>query len=89
MLFDARLTTYPPVGAGPLRLTVPVEVEPPITDVGETATLASTGGLTVNVVVTETVPFVAVKVTGVALATAVVVIVTTPVVAPARIVTLP
>ncbi len=45
-----RLTTAPPVGAGPLNISVPVDGVPPVTAVGfkfrdETVT---TGGLTVS-----------------------------------------
>ena len=32
-LFDVRVTVYPPAGAGPPRVTVPVEDVPPVTDV--------------------------------------------------------
>ena len=38
LLFE-RVTTAPPVGAGPLRVTVPVEDVPPITDRGLRPTL--------------------------------------------------
>lgn len=31
-------TTAPPVGAGPVRVTVPVEVAPPVTELGELVT---------------------------------------------------
>ena len=34
MLLLTRVTTAPPVGAGPLRVTVPVEGLPPTTEVG-------------------------------------------------------
>jgi hypothetical protein len=44
-----RLTVRPPVGAGPLIVTVPVEVRPPMTAVGLRATAVTTGGLTVSV----------------------------------------
>ena len=35
-LLDVNATVVPPVGAMPLRVTVPVEVEPPRTEVGAT-----------------------------------------------------
>jgi len=50
-LLEERLTTVPPVGAGPLRLTVPVDGFPPTTDVGFSETLTSVGGVMVNVAV--------------------------------------
>jgi hypothetical protein len=34
VLLEVRETTAPPVGAGPLRVTVPVEGLPPTTEVG-------------------------------------------------------
>jgi hypothetical protein len=42
-------TTEPPVGAGPFNLTVPVELLPPVTDVGLSETVDTTGGFTVRV----------------------------------------
>jgi hypothetical protein len=55
-LLEERLTTVPPVGAGPFNVRVPAELVPPITDVGETVTLVNAGGLIVNVAVTAVVP---------------------------------
>ena len=37
---DAKLTTSPPFGAGPVKVTVPVEAAPPMTVEGETARLS-------------------------------------------------
>jgi hypothetical protein len=49
------LTTAPPVGAGPPRVTVPRTLEPPVTDAGETETPVSAAvalaGSTVRVAV--------------------------------------
>jgi hypothetical protein len=42
-------TTAPPVGAAPLRVTVPVDVTPPTTEVGLKVTEDGTGGVTVSV----------------------------------------
>jgi hypothetical protein len=42
------VTTAPPVGAGPLRVTVPVDGLPPVTEVGMTLTELTTGGVTVK-----------------------------------------
>lgn len=49
VLLLARPTLAPPAGAGPLRLTVPVELLPPVTDVGLRVTLDGTGEFTVTV----------------------------------------
>jgi len=47
LLLD-RETTAPPLGAGPFRVTVPVEELPPVTDVGLSASEERTGGITVS-----------------------------------------
>lgn len=50
----ASVTTIPPAGAGPDSLTVPVEVEPPVTMMGLSASDESFGGggaVTVSVAV--------------------------------------
>ena len=83
-------TTAPPAGAGPLRVTVPVAVLPPQTEVGLivsdwSVTLGE--GLTVRVAVRETPPAEAVIVTLVALETARVETVKFALVAPAGTVT--
>lgn len=44
-------TVSPPVGAVPFRVTVPVELVPPTTEVGETVTELRVGALMVNVAV--------------------------------------
>lgn len=54
VLLEDKLTTVPPVGAGPLRVTVPVELRPPITAAGESATEEREGGLTESVAVRVT-----------------------------------
>ena len=50
-LLDVKPTLRPPVGAGPVSVTVPVEGLPPITVLGETLTLVTVGGLIVSVAV--------------------------------------
>ncbi len=50
----------PPVGAAPLRVTVPVELVPPVTEAGLRVTAVRVGGRSVTVVVTEVPPHVAV-----------------------------
>lgn len=43
-LFETKATVTPPDGEGPLRVIVPVDDEPPITDDGATARLTRVGG---------------------------------------------
>src|SRR3990170_2305020 len=47
LLLDSA-TSAPPAGAGPFKLTVPVEDSPPVTLAGLTETAASAGGLIVR-----------------------------------------
>ena len=82
-LLELRLTTDPPVGAGPLSVTVPVELLPPTTEVGATETEAGTGGTTVTIALTVEACELAVMVTLVEAATGEVLIVKVPVVPPA------
>lgn len=73
-LLDERVTTDPPVGAGPSKLTVPVDVSPPITVDGSSETPANaTVGVIVRVVLTDVVPDLAVMVADVEVVTLVVV----------------
>ena len=51
MLFDDSVTTMPPLPAGVTRVTVPVELLPPVTVAGETVTEATASGRIVRVVV--------------------------------------
>jgi hypothetical protein len=44
-----RVTTSPPVPAGPLKVTVPVELMPPSTVAGAITTLVTVGRVTVKV----------------------------------------
>ena len=46
-----RANIRPPVGAGPLSVTDPVELVPPITEVGLNASAERAGGVTVRVAV--------------------------------------
>lgn len=85
---DDSVTDAPPVGAGPSRVTVPVDVRPPATLVGLSARPPSANGSTVRVVVTVVEPWFAEIVTVAALATEVVVTANVAVVAPAATVTL-
>ena len=48
LLLD-KLTVVPFAGAAPVNTTVPVELLPPVTDVGFSVTLDTTGGLMVRV----------------------------------------
>jgi hypothetical protein len=69
---EVRATDCPPVGAGPLIVTVANEGFPPTTDVGTSVTPVTTAGLTVRVAVPFTAPVVAVMVSVLTAATAVV-----------------
>ena len=55
-LFELRLTDVPPGPAAPFKVTVPVEDAPPITDDGDTETLARPAGITVKVADCELAP---------------------------------
>jgi hypothetical protein len=88
VLLLCRVTGEPPVGAGPVRVTVPVELFPPTTDVGFRVTEESVGALIVSVVVVLT-PYMPVIVAVVLTATGAVVMVKVALRAPAAIVTLP
>ena len=80
-LLEANVMTVPPVGAGSLRVTLPVLVEPPMTDVGERVNvLRDNGAVTVRAAEAATPPDVAVIVGLVVDVTAVVEIVNVPVV---------
>jgi hypothetical protein len=47
-LLSERLTTKPPLGAGPLKVTVPLEEVPPTTLVGFRLNIESPGGVMVR-----------------------------------------
>lgn len=85
-LVDVRFTSSPPVGAGPVKVTVPVTFVPPVTDDGDTDTLLRMGGLIVKTELALSDPEVAVIVEEVELATGFVVIANVVEVAPAGIV---
>ena len=55
---------------GPLRVTIPVEDVPPVTEVGDTVSVASVGGVMVSVAVCFTEPTVAVSTADVVVETA-------------------
>ncbi len=59
---ERRATVIPPLAAGLLMVTVPVELVPPTTDVGETARPVIVGALTARVAVPFVVPTVPVMV---------------------------
>ena len=83
-LLDDKVTTNPPVGAGPVKVAVPVVAVPPVTVAGARPTLARLAGLTVTVPVCVVPLRVPVTVAGVADTTADVETVNVAVVAPAR-----
>ena len=51
VLLLVSVTTVPPDGAGPFRVTVPVEVPPPFTDVGFSETEVSVAAVTFKLAV--------------------------------------
>jgi hypothetical protein len=82
------VTTAPPAGAGPFRVTVfVVVVFPPVVEDGDNVNDETAAGISVNVALLLTPPYTAEIVTGVEAATAVVVIVKLTDVAPAGTVT--
>jgi hypothetical protein len=86
VLLEVKLIVRPPVGAGLLIVTVPVELVPPATEVGLRLSPETVGAVTVKFPDPVEELEVAVMVTGVFAATADVVIAATPLVAPAAIV---
>ena len=87
VLLLCKVTTAPPEGAAPFKVTVPVELFPPTTEVGFLAIEESVAALTVRVVV-RVMPYVPVIVTDVFAVTGVVVMVKVALVDPAAMVTL-
>src|SRR6185503_496528 len=83
-----RATCAPPAGAGPLRLTVPTELAPPVRVAGASESEPTTGGWMVSAAVCVVPPKEAEIVTGVAAATALVVTGKVAVLVPAATVTL-
>ena len=51
VLLLERVTVAPPVGAGPVSVTVPVDVLPPVSFVGLRARVDNAGGFTVRLAV--------------------------------------
>ena len=88
VLLEDKLTTSPPLGAGPLSVTVPVDKVPPVTDAGDTDKLVGTGGVTVRVAEDDEDPCMAVIFADTKAATGDVVMVKLAEVAPAATVTL-
>jgi hypothetical protein len=82
-----RVTTAPPAGAAPFKVTLPIELFPPTTDVGFLAMVERVGALTVSVVVIVS-PYVPDIVTEVLAETGLVVIVKLADVRPAATMTL-
>src|SRR6266481_4516662 len=90
VLLLERETTAPPVGAGPLSVTVPVEGDPPVTLVGFSVSeeRVRAGGSTVSEAVLVAPAYDAEIVTGVEVVTALVLTVNVALLAPAATVTL-
>lgn len=79
-LLEERVIGNPPVGAGPLRVTVAWESAPEVTEVGLRVRAVRVGGLTVSVAEKDVAPSVALITGEVTAATAKVVTVAVPVV---------
>ena len=88
LLLLVSVTTAPPDGAGPLRITVPVEAVPPRTEVGFNEPEDRAGAFTVRLAVQAFGPYVADTVTDVFVPTGTVVTLKVALVAFAGIVTL-
>lgn len=84
---DESWTETPPVGAGPVSVTVPVDELPPVTVLGENDTALGTGGEMVRIAAAEALWALAVRVAVADAATGVVVMENVAVVAPAGTVT--
>ena len=85
---DVSLMTFPPVAAGPLSETVPLELLPPTTEDGFRTSPESPAGLTVSVATLLEVPAAAVRVTEVVLETGKLVVVKVTLFCPAGTFTL-
>ena len=88
VLLLLKFTVAPSGGAGPVRVTVPVDCVPPLTELGLIVTELSTAAVTVKLAVLVNVPKLADIVIEVFAATAAVVTLNVAVVAPGAIVTL-
>lgn len=86
LLLLVSVTTAPPVGAAPARLTVPCEEVPPVSVVGLSVKELK-AGVTVTVVVCTPLPYEALSVTAVVVVTVFVVTVNVPLEFPAATVT--
>jgi len=86
-LFEPKPTETPAPGAGPFKVTVPVEVIPPVTDLGESPRLMSAAGVMLRVAVCVLEPRVPVTVAITAVVTPEVVIENVTELAPDGIVT--
>jgi hypothetical protein len=73
LILIVRVTVRPARGAGPLKVSVPVELVPPVRELGLNETDVMTAGFTVRAPLTLAVPRVAFTVTFLAAATPVVV----------------
>ena len=70
VLLLVRVTATPPAAAGPLSVTLPVALLPPVTVAGLTLREVRAGGFTVNIAVWVALPYAAEIVTAAGAATA-------------------